>query len=60
MNGGEVDVQGAKARFRAIVMQTVQKREAEFGFELDAADIKQIEDALRPKYCGTLGLIGPC
>ena len=60
MNGGEVDVAGAKARFKEIVRKTVQKREADFGFELDAADIKQIEDVLRPKYCGPAGLIGPC
>lgn len=57
---GDVDVAGAKQRFREIVMQTARKREAEYGFELDAADIKQIEDVLRPKYCGKEGLIGPC
>lgn len=54
------DTSGAKARFREVVMQTVRKREAEYGFELDAADIRQIEDALRPKYCGKEGLIGAC
>jgi len=59
-NAGEVDVAGAKARFRAIVLQTAEVREREYGFELDAADIKQIENALRPKYCGPQGLIGPC
>lgn len=59
-NSGEVDTGGAKERFAMIVRQTVQKREAEFGFELDADDIKQIEAVLRPKYCGKAGLIGPC
>jgi len=59
-NAGEVDKAGAKERFAMIVRQTVEKREREFGFELDAADIKQIEDVLRPKYCGPAGLIGPC
>ena len=34
--------------------------EAEYGFELDADDIKQIEGVLRNKYCGKEGLIGPC
>jgi hypothetical protein len=52
--------QDAKARFAAIVAQTVEKREAQFGFKLDADDIKEIEKVLRPKYCGPSGLIGPC
>ena len=59
-NAGDIDKDGAKARFRAIVMETVKKREADFGFELDADDIKQVEAVLRPKYCGKEGLIGPC
>ena len=59
-NMNEVDKDSAKSRFRAIVMETARKREAEYGFELDASDIKQIESVLRPKYCGPQGLIGPC
>ena len=44
----------------ASLVDTVLKREAEYGFELDANDIKQIESVLRVKYCGKEGLIGPC
>ena len=60
MEKGEISAQDAKARFAEIVLQTVEKREREFGFELDAADVKQIADVLRVKYCGPEGLIGPC
>ena len=59
-NFGEVDKNGAEMRFQAIVAETARKREADFGFELDDDDIRQIEEVLRPKYCGPQGLIGPC
>ena len=59
-NYAEMDKDGAKKRFMEIVADTVAKREAEYGFELDADDIKQIEAVLRIKYCGKEGLIGPC
>jgi len=59
-NYGDIDKDGAEARFQAIVAETARKREADFGFELDADDIRQIEEVLRPKYCGPSGLIGPC
>jgi len=60
MEKGDITKEQAKARFAEIVMQTVAKREAEFGFELDASDVRQIADVLRVKYCGPEGLIGPC
>lgn len=59
-NYQDMDVDGAKARFRDILLKTVKQREAEYGFELDANDIKQVEQVLRIKYCGKEGLIGPC
>ncbi len=59
-NYGEVDKNDAELRFQAIVAETAKKREADFGFELDDDDIRQIEAVLRPKYCGPQGLIGPC
>ena len=59
-NYGDINVMEAKRRFQDIVVDTVLKREAEYGFELDANDIKQIESVLRVKYCGKEGLIGPC
>ena len=55
-----VDPTDAKRRFRQILFETVVKREQEYGFELDADDIKQVETVLRVKYCGPQGLIGPC
>lgn len=55
-----VDKNQARQRFLKIVADTVAKREAEFGFELDLDDIKQVESVLRNKYCGPQGLIGPC
>merc|ERR1719487_149958 len=57
---GDVSVQEAKARFAKIVLETKLKREAQFGFELEPEDVRQIADSLRPKYCGQFGLIGPC
>ena len=59
-NYADINVAQAKARFQEIVVETVMKREAEYGFELDANDVKQIESVLRVKYCGKEGLIGPC
>lgn len=59
-NYGENDPVAAKQRFAAIVQQTVAKREAEYGFKLDADDIKELSGVLRIKYCGPTGLIGPC
>jgi len=59
-NFNEIDASGARKRFLEILSDTVAKREAEYGFELDAGDIKQIESVLRLKYCGKEGLIGPC
>ena len=59
-NFDDIDKDSAKARFREILLKTVKQREAEYGFELDADDIKQIEGVLRNKYCGKEGLIGPC
>ena len=56
----EKDVNAAKARFNEILAETVARREAEYGFELDANDIRNIADVLRVKYCGKEGLIGPC
>jgi hypothetical protein len=60
MEYGEMDVAAAKARFNEILYETVARREADYGFELDAADIKNLEGVLRIKYCGREGLIGPC
>lgn len=60
LNYGEIDKNEARQRFLKILSETVDKREAEYGFELDANDIKQIESVLRVKYCGPQGLIGPC
>lgn len=59
-NFSEIDASGARRRFLEILAETVAKREEEYGFELDANDIKQIESVLRIKYCGKEGLIGPC
>ena len=60
MEYGEINVAAAKKRFNDILAETVARREAEYGFELDADDIKQVESVLRIKYCGPQGLIGPC
>lgn len=57
---GDMTKADARARFADIVMQTVAKREAEYGFQLDSDDVRQIADVLRVKYCGPEGLIGPC
>ena len=59
-NYSDIDKDAARKRFLEILFDTVAKREAEYGFELDADDIKQIEGVLRNKYCGKEGLIGPC
>ena len=59
-NYNEMDKSAARKRFEEILFDTVAKREAEYGFELDAEDIKQIESVLRVKYCGKEGMIGPC
>ena len=56
----DVDVEQARRRFAEIVMDAVAKREADYGFKLDAEDIKQVESVLRIKYCGKEGMIGPC
>ena len=56
----DVDVEAARRRFAEIVMDAVAKREADYGFKLDAEDIKQVESVLRIKYCGKEGMIGPC
>ena len=60
MEKGDISKQDAQARFADIVAQTVAKREQEYGFELDANDVRQIADVLSVKYCGPEGLIGPC
>lgn len=60
LNYNEIDAKEAKRRFLSIVAETVAKREADYGFELDLDDIKQVESVLRVKYCGPQGLIGPC
>ena len=52
---GEIDKTQARERFVKILAETVDKREKEYGFELDADDIKQIEGVLRIKYCGPQG-----
>ena len=55
LNYGEIDKNQARERFLKILAETVDKREREYGFELDANDIKQIESVLRIKYCGPQG-----
>lgn len=57
---GDIDKSAARKRYLAILGETVARREAEYGFELDAKDIAQIDSVLRIKYCGPTGLIGPC
>jgi len=59
-NYGDVNKNDAEARFMKIVFDTAKKREYDYGFEIDDEDIQQIEEVLRPKYCGPQGLIGPC
>ena len=57
---GDMDKTDARRRYLSILFETVAKREAEYGFELDAKDIQQVDSVLRIKYCGPQGLIGPC
>lgn len=59
-NFADADKSEAKRKFAEIVRQKVTEREAKLGFELDAEDIKDLEQGLRVKYCGPSGLIGPC
>ena len=50
----------AKARFADVLAQTVEKKEAQLGFELEPDMVKDLEKILRVRYCGPDGLIGPC
>jgi len=59
-NFGEASSDEARRKFAEIVKSKVADREKQLGFELDADDIRDLEQGLRVKYCGPTGLIGPC
>ena len=59
-NFNERSVSDAKARFADVLAQTVEKKEAQLGFELEPDMVKDLEKILRVRYCGPDGLIGPC
>ena len=45
----------AEQKLRVILAQKVKEREAMLGFQLDAEDIRELENVLRNKYCGPSG-----
>jgi len=50
----------AKQKFAKVIAQTVAQREKELGITFNDADIAQLADALKPKYCGKDGQFGRC
>ena len=46
------DLNLAEEKLAEILAANVAKKEKEYGFKLDAEDVKDVEDILRNKYCG--------
>ena len=46
----------AEEKLAAILAKKVKEREESLGFTLDADDIRELENVLRNKYCGSAGM----